>query len=63
MEEETATIITALADGATAIAGGFVNVIGSLVGNAQVLTLIGLAIGYGIVKFTLNKLPIIRSRR
>lgn len=61
--ENVATIITSLADGASAIAGGFGTVITNLVGNAQVLTLIGLAIGFGIVKFVLNRLPMIRSRR
>lgn len=61
--ENTATIISSLADGASAIASGFVNVIGSLVGNSQVLTLIGLAIGFGIVKFVINRLPMVKSRR
>lgn len=63
MEEEAATIVTSLADGATAIASGFVTVIGKLIANEHVLTLLGLAIGYGIVKFTLNKLPMLSSGR
>ena len=61
--ENVATIITSLASGASAIAGGVVSTISSLVGNKEVLTLIGLAIGYGIVKFVLNRLPMIKSRR
>lgn len=58
-----ATIITSLADGAAAVAGGFVKVIGDLVASPEVLTLMGLAIGYGIVKFVINKLPMLKSRR
>lgn len=61
--ESAATIITSLADGASAVAGGVATTITKLVGNAQVLTLIGLAIGYGIVKFVMYKLPMLKSRR
>ncbi len=61
--DDVATIITSLADGAAAISSGFVSVISKLVGNPQVLTLIGLAIGFGIVKLVLNRLPMIKSRR
>lgn len=61
--ENAATIITSLADGATAVASGVGTTITNLVSNAQVLTLIGLAIGYGIVKFVIHFLPMIRSGR
>ena len=61
--ENTITIISSLTDGASAIASGFVNVISSLIGNEQVLILLGLAIGFGIVKFVINKLPMIKSIR
>lgn len=61
--ENAATIISSLADGATAVASGVGTTITNLVSNSQVLTLIGLAIGYGIVKFVMYKLPMLKSRR
>lgn len=56
-------MIASITSGATAIVGAVVATISSLVANESVMTLIGLAIGYGIVKFVIHFLPMIRSGR
>ncbi|MEG1705396.1 MAG: hypothetical protein RR290_02345 [Clostridia bacterium] len=56
------TLTKAIADGATAIVGSVVTVVSKIVVDPTFLTLIGLAIGYGVVKFVLNMLPMIKSR-
>ncbi len=56
-------MIASITAGATAVVGAMVSTISTLVANESVMTLIGLAIGYGIVKFVVNFLPMIRSGR
>lgn len=55
-------MIASITAGTTAIVGALVSTITALVANESVMTLIGLAIGYGIVKFVINFLPMIKSR-
>ena len=54
-------MIESITSGATAIVGSMSSTITTLIGNSSVLTLIGLAVGYGIVKFVINLLPMIRN--
>lgn len=61
MQETGVTLISAITDGATAVVGSMVSTIADLVDSPTVLTLIGLAIGYGVVKFVFNRLPMIRN--
>ena len=56
-------MIASITSGTTAIVGALVSTITALVANESVMTLIGLAIGYGIVKFVINFLPMIKSRQ
>ncbi|MEG1705395.1 MAG: hypothetical protein RR290_02340 [Clostridia bacterium] len=55
-------MIASVTAGATAIVGAVVSTVGAIVANETFMTLIGLAIGYGVVKFVLNMLPMIKSR-
>lgn len=55
-------MIASITSGATAIVGSVVSTIAALVANESVLALMGLAIGYGIVKFVINFLPMIKNR-
>ena len=61
MEEGAVTLISSITDGATAIVGSMVSTIADFVDSPTVLTLMGLAIGYGVVKFVFNRLPMIRG--
>ena len=54
-------MIESITAGATAVVGAMASTISTLVANENVMTLIGLAIGYGIVKFVVNFLPMIKS--
>ena len=56
-------MIEAITEGAAAIVSGVGSTISSLISNANVLILVGLAVGYGIVKYTINLIPMIRSKR
>lgn len=58
-----ATMIDAITSGATAVTSAVVSTVSSVVASETFITLIGLAIGYGVVKFVINMLPMIRSRR
>lgn len=53
-------MIESITTGATAVVGSMVSSIAALVKEPTVLTLMGLAIGYGVVKFVFNRLPMIR---
>lgn len=57
------TMIEAITSGATAVTGAVVSTVSSIVASETFITLIGLAIGYGVVKFVVNMLPMLRSRR
>lgn len=59
---EPATLITEISGGATAVVGAVGSTVTTLVTNPTFLTLMGLAIGYGIVKFVIGFLPMIKSR-
>lgn len=59
--DEAVTLVTSIASGAKCISSGFLTVFDSLIENPSVLALIGLAIGYGIVKFVIHFLPMIKS--
>ena len=54
-------MIESITTGATAIVGSMVSTISTLVANETVMTLMGLAIGYGVVKFVFNRLPMVKS--
>ena len=58
----TPTLISSIGDGATAIVGAVGSTVTTVVGNGTFLTLIGLAIGYGVVKYVIGFLPMIKSR-
>ncbi len=53
-------IITAMTTGSTAIASGFVSLVGDLIASPAVAGLIGLGLGYGLLKFVMNRLPGVR---
>ena len=55
-------MIVSITAGATAIVGSVVSTVSTLVANDSVMTLIGLAIGYGVVKYVIGFLPMIKSR-
>ena len=59
---DTPTLITSIASGASSIVSSMSSTISTLVTNTNVLTLVGLAVGYGIVKYCINLLPMIRRR-
>ena len=56
-------MIASITSGATAVVGSIVSTISTLIANENVLALVGLAVGYGIVKYTIGVLPMIRNRR
>lgn len=58
--EATVTLISSIADGASAVVGSMVSTISDFVSSPTVLTLMGLAIGYGVVKYVFNRLPMVR---
>ena len=62
MEQTAVTLISAITDGASAVVGSMVSTISDFVAEPTVLTLMGLAIGYGVVKFVFNRLPMVRNR-
>lgn len=55
-------MIEAITTGATAVTGAVVSTVSAVVASETFITLIGLAIGYGVVKFVINMLPMLRNR-
>lgn len=55
------TLISSITGGATAVTSAVVSTVSSVVASPTFLTLLGLAVGYGIVKFVINMLPMIRN--
>lgn len=58
---KTLTLISAIIDCVASISSNFVAVFVKLLSYPSVMTLIGLAIYYGIVKFVINFLPTVKS--